>query len=505
MGRDGPNLLRIVSLGLLLSAVALFFFELISYSRSRALLPEGLTIGGVPVGGLSRAAAQERLLQTYRTPVQLQYEGQRIVLTPAQVGFQLNSEAMMAGGELARTNTDFWSGFWDYLWNRPGERQEVALRAEISQAQLVAALQDISVRYDQPPIPSQPIPGAAEFEPGEPGRTLDIERAAGLVSEVFMAPSDRTVNLPVFESRPVRPGLDVLETLLKQNLEVERFDGLAVFYIRDLRTGDELHFGTHQNAEISVKPDIAFDAGSTIKVAIATAFYRYFDQPLDDEHERWLAEMLRASGNDPANWLMEQMDFLRGPAMVTETMQQLGLGSTLSGGEVSPGSTFIVAWFENPRRFTTEAQLVVASTPRTAGNSRPDLSTRPNPYNQTTASELGMLLADLYACRNGGGGLLAAFPQEIEPAECSHLLDLLAENRIAWLIEASVPEGTRVAHKHGWTSSPLDFISDAGIVYSPGGDYVLSLFMWDDSEMIWEPTAALFAQLGRAVYNYFNP
>jgi hypothetical protein len=29
--------------------------------------------------------------------------------------------------------------------------------------------------------------------------------------------------------------------------------------------------------------------------------------------------------------------------------------------------------------------------------------------------------------------------------------------------------------------------------------------MWDDREMVWEPTAALFAQLGRAVYNYFNP
>jgi hypothetical protein len=85
------------------------------------------------------------------------------------------------------------------------------------------------------------------------------------------------------------------------------------------------------------------------------------------------------------------------------------------------------------------------------------------------------------------------------------VLDLLAQNKIAWLLEASVPEGTRVAHKHGWTQSPLNFISDAGIIYSPGGDYVLSLFLWNDREMVWEPTSQLFAQLGRAVYNYFNP
>lgn len=505
MGRDGPNLLRIVSLGLLLSAVALFFYQLISYSRHRALLPEGLTIGGVPVGGLNQAAALERLLQTYGTPVELQYGDQRILLTPAQVGFQLDSEAMMAGGELARTSTDFWSGFWDYLWNRPGQSQSVGLRAELSQSQLASALQDIAARYDQPAIPSRPVPGGAQFEPGVPGRTLDVERAAGLVSEVFMAPGDRSVSLPVVESRPVRPGMDVLETLLKQNLEVDDFNGLAVFYIQDLRTGEELHFGVYRDQEISVEPDIAFDAASTIKIAIATAFYRYFDDPLTAEQSDWLSQMITLSGNDPANWLMEDMDFLRGPMMVTETMEELGLGSALATGEQSQGSTFIVAWFENPQRFTSESQLVVASTPRTPANQRPDINTHPNPYNQTTVSELGMLLADLYNCQRGGGALLAAFPDQIKPEECGRILDLLAQNRIAWLIEASVPEGTRVAHKHGWTSSPLDFISDAGIVYSPGGDYVLAMSLWDSNEMVWEPTAGMFAQLGRAVYNYFNP
>ena len=49
MGRNGPNFLRLVSLGLLLGAAVLFFFQLIAYSRERANLPEGLTIAGVPV------------------------------------------------------------------------------------------------------------------------------------------------------------------------------------------------------------------------------------------------------------------------------------------------------------------------------------------------------------------------------------------------------------------------------------------------------------------------
>ncbi len=488
MSRGGPNILRIVSIGLLLAAVIMSFFQLIAYSQQRARLPEGLTIAGVPVGGLEQVAAIERLLQTYSTPIELIYEGESIVMSPAQVGFELDTEAMMAAGELERTSLDFWSGFWDFLWNRPGEPNSIPLRAEFSETQLIATLQDLSARYDEPARPSQPIPGTAEFEPGNNGRALDISRAAELVGEVLSAPRDRSVNLPVMESAPVRPTLSTLETLLKQNLDVEQFDGLAVVYVMDLRSGEELHFGYFQNEDITVTPDIAFDAGSTIKIAIATAFYRYFDDPLDDEANRWLSEMITLSGNDPANWLMERIDKDRGPLLVTETLREAGLDSS-----------YIVAWYRPPPIPIPGAIL------QTPANQRTDINTRPNLLNQATASEVGMLLADLYACQEGGGALLAVFPGQVKQEECAKILSLLSQNRIAWLIEASVPDGTRVAHKHGWTQSPLDFISDAGIVYSPGGDYVISIFMWDDNEMIWEPTSSLFAQLGRAIYNYFNP
>ncbi len=494
MGRDGPNVLRLASLALLLGAVVLFFVELIAFSRQRARLPEGLTIAGVPVGRLDQTEALQRLLQTYSTPLELYYGDQLIVVPPSRVGYQLDAEAMMAAGELARTRSDFWPSFWDYLWSRPGEPQSIPVRAEYSQAQLQAVLADIAARYDLPARSSQPIPGSPDFEPGSLGRVLDQGRAAELVSEVLNAPANRRVILPVAASEPARPGLQTLETLLKQNLDVAEFDGMAVIYMQDLRTGEVMHFGYFHNQDLNVQPDVAFDAASTIKIAIATAYFRYYDLPLDEESERWLAQMITQSGNDPANWLMEEMDFSRGPMMVTDTLFDLGLDSS-----------YIVAWFENPRRFSTLEQLIVAAPPATPANRRIDVNTRPNTLNQTTASDLGNLLADLYACGSGGGALLAAFPDEINPAECRQVLDLLAQNKIAWLLEASVPDGTRVAHKHGWTQSPLDFISDAGIIYSPGGDYVLSIFLWNEREMIWEPTSRLFAQLGRAVYNYFNP
>ncbi len=142
---------------------------------------------------------------------------------------------------------------------------------------------------------------------------------------------------------------------------------------------------------------------------------------------------------------------------------------------------------------------------RTPANQRTDINTSPDPYTQTTPSEIGMLLSDIYACANGGGTLRAVFPDEILPQECSQMLELLSENVLGALLKAGVPDGTRIAHKHGWRSSPLDMIGDTGIVFSPGGDYVISVFLWNDVEMVWDPTSELVADLSRAAYNFFNP
>lgn len=486
MKRGGTNILRWVSLGLLLGAVALFFYELVAFSRKRANLPEGLSIAGVPVGGLSISEAHEHLLQIYSTPVEVLYDDQIILLTPASVGFRLDTEVMLAAAELERTGTDFWSGYWDFLWKRPGEPVAIPLREEYSTAQLEAVLRDIALRYDEPPIAPEPIPGSSNFSPGKPGRVLDISRAKELIGEILQVPSIRRVLLPVVSDAPPKPTFQTLEVLLKQNVDGAGFDGLVALYLINLRTGDEIHFAYFHNQDIAVDPDVAFSAASTIKIGIMVAYNRFFDEPFDPEAARWLDEMITLSGNDPADWLMERIDKDLGPLKVTETLQEIGLENTFTAGYFRIGA---------PR-------LHLYQTP---ANLRDDINTRPDTYTQTTASEIGMLLTDIYTCAGGGGTLLAVFPEEIQPDECKQMIDRLSRNKIGWLIEAGVPDGTRVAHKHGWPLSPIDMISDVGLVYTPGGDYVLSLFLWSEREMIWDPSASLFAGLSRTVYNYFNP
>ena len=46
----------------------------------------------------------------------------------------------------------------------------------------------------------------------------------------------------------------------------------------------------------------------------------------------------------------------------------------------------------------------------------------------------------------------------------------MAQNKIGSLLEEGVPQETAVAHRHGWIS---DTHGDAGIVFTPEGNYVI--------------------------------
>jgi hypothetical protein len=171
-------------------------------------------------------------------------------------------------------------------------------------------------------------------------------------------------------------------------------------------------------------------------------------------------------------------------------MESLGLNSTFLGGMFFLGAPNLL-----PGRLTP-------------GNQRADVFTDPDPYSQTTPSEMGTLLADIYQCaQSGGGALVAAFPDKVNPATCQLLIDFMAQDKLGSLIQGGVPDGTLVPHKHGYVLSRdgiMHDTSDVGIVYSPGGNFVLSVYTFHPVQNIWDNTNPLFVNLTLAVYNYFN-
>jgi hypothetical protein len=78
-----------------------------------------------------------------------------------------------------------------------------------------------------------------------------------------------------------------------------------------------------------------------------------------------------------------------GPLGVTDDMHQLGLVNTFLAGHFYIGAPLLRAY-------------------ETPANQRLDVNTSPDLYNQTTTSDIGMLLADIYQCATTGGGALVA-------------------------------------------------------------------------------------------------
>ena len=136
--RRSTSLIRIFSLGILLLSIILAALQLVRFSRVRSYLPAGLIVAGVPVGGLDREQAAERLIEVYSYPVQLTYEKSQIFLHPGEVEFSLDIENMLALANLERTQKVFWADFWDYLWGRTEFPTQIPLRATYSEARLRA-------------------------------------------------------------------------------------------------------------------------------------------------------------------------------------------------------------------------------------------------------------------------------------------------------------------------------------------------------------------------------
>jgi len=82
------------------------------------------------------------------------------------------------------------------------------------------------------------------------------------------------------------------------------------------------------------------------------------------------------------------------------------------------------------------------------------------------------------------------------------------ENKtVAILLQAGLPEATQIAHKHAYATESdglIHTMGDSGIIYTPGGNYILSIFLHDPIQMVFDPANRMIAELSEAVYNYFN-
>lgn len=480
------TLLRLAAGLFLLAAVALLISQVIAYRSGAGVFPAGMIIAGVPAGGLRQEQAVERLVSVYDLPVEGRYNGGAFQLVPSRVGFVLDLNEMMRQAEAETGQGGFIRGLWGYIWRRQAAGVDIPLKTIVDEAQLRRYLeQEIAPRYDQPGTPAAPIPGDVIFTAGTPGSGLDVDAALPLLLSTMSSLDDRTVDLPVKVLQPAAPPLEHLEIMLRQILLVDGFDGIAEVYFSSLDGKQQVQFAQDRGQVIPA--DVPFTAASTIKIPIMTSLFRRIDLPLAADIEQSLRLMIDQSENTPADTLMA--NYIGGnlaPMSITEDMRSLGLENTFLAGFFYIGAPLL-------QRYETPA------------NTRTDVSVSLDVYNQTTAADMATLLAQVYHCAENGGGLAAVFPGEVTPQECETMLAFLRNNKLPALITAGLPEGTPIAQKHGWVIEEdglMHTIVNSGVVYSPAGDYVLSIFFYHPDQLFYDPANLLMARLSQAVYNY---
>lgn len=453
-----------------------------------AVLPPGTIIAGIPVGGLDESAARARIEAAYATPVELIYQQNRILADPHDLGFTLHSDAMLEQARQPEPRS-WYTRFWRSLWHTPpAAGLHIPLISTIDAQQIRSYLEhEIVPRYDLPARRPYAISNTA-YRPGQPGWALDVAASIPLIEARLSSLSDRSASLPVIQQPAPPISLEQVKAVLLYNIDQLGFDGLVTFAMTDLQSGAEMLFGLQNGVEVD--PEIAFTAASTIKVPIKLSVMKRTAEPTPEEVYNLLIEMSARSENPPADQLMQRyINEIRGPLVVTEDLRALGLENTFLAGYFYLGAPLL-------DRFTTPA------------NSRTDINLRPDIYNQSTAADMLALMTWIYDCAvHDRGRIRQTFADQVTQTECQLILDVMAQNKTGLLFEAGIPDVTRVAHKHGWVEEAdgqLRNMSDIGVVYTPGGNYAFSLFIYHPERLDFDATNILVAQFSLAIYNAFN-
>lgn len=471
------SLQKLLTLALLVVGVVFLAYQGFLYNRAQDKMPPGMTIAGLDVSGLTVEETSDLLSAHYSSPLILIHRDEEVELNPQDVGFQLDLEAMLAEAEIAHVPENPWLNFAEFVIGRSWQPINIDLYATHDRDELLMRLDMIASFLDEPATGPQLIEESTSFRMGKAGYVSDIETSLPDIEAALYALDNRTAELVVIDQEAIPFDMITLEDTIQQ--EMAGFHGMGSIFIMDLQSGEEM----------GINADVALSGLSVVKIAILLETYRALDFEPDSDQSKLIDETGINSGNYSANLLLDvvagQDNAYLGVDILTESMQRLGLENT-----------FIVTPYEEPNRPGIETRV-------TEANSRVDVTTFPDPTMQTTAEDMGTLLSMIYYCAQGGGTLLAVYPDEITPAECQALIDVLAQNEEGNLIRFGVPEGVIVSHKHGWAGNTH---GDSGIVFSPGGDYIIVEYLTDPASdwLVHDTSFPILREISRSVYNFFN-
>ncbi len=438
-------------------------------------LAKGVLVAGVDVGGLTPEEAHKKLegaLQPLLLPIELQAGAASTALKPEQIGLELPLDTMLATAQAAQ----------------PGAR--VDLQVTYDQAKLRAALADMATQSDQPAaiaVISDTKAISRSFALSGGALAVDVDAAAKQIDErLHSVGGARRITLPLTAaggaaSRPTPAQLqEQIELLLKG------WKGTAGVYVYDLAGGAQI---------AGLNEKTAFTAASTIKVAIMLNLFMNVPK-LNQRQTAALKKMIVESDNLKAN------DLLAAAAGGTTTDSAFVGANQMSAmlADLGLKNTFLYVPFESGdfiKLYKTKFKTGPAK-----GGKAPFI--KASNTLRTTPFEIAQIYIDLEQCSQGKGVLLEKYGENLTAARCKEMIGWLETNGDHTRMLSGLPKDAKVAHKSGWI--PPEIQADAGIVRSPGGDFVIAIYLYQPGERY--PDTAVKSLLGsvaRLAYSYYNP
>lgn len=471
---------RILLIAVLLVGAAFLLYQGFLFWRALDKLPPSTVVAGVAVGGLTPDAARDAINERFLGPVAVFNGEERAAeLMPADIGFTIDTEGMLAEARAEWEKQEMWQRYAEFVAGISPRPITVNIKARHDDTALSNQLDMIADFVDRPAQGPQLLADTGEIQPGQPGVVADRAATMFKLRSALYSPDERQVGLILVEEPAPEWDMRMLQDAIEKQLA--NFEGFGSVFILDLQTGEE----------VRINSDVAVSALSIMKIAIFVEAYRVLDNPPTEFEQELFESTATASSNHSANLLLHLIagedNTYEGAAVLTDEMHRMGMVNSFMA--IPYDATAV------PSR---------PSTYLTPANENPTIDTRPDPSMQTTAEDIGGLLAMIYYCAEGEGGLLAVYPDEITQEECQAIVDLMTRNVEGNLIRFGVPDGVPVSHKHGWSFNEH---GDAGIVYTPGGDFVIySLVAQPESDWLSSEYSFPFLwEISRAAYNYFNP
>ncbi len=440
-------------------------------------LAEGVYIAGVEVGGLTPAEARQDLatrLAPLLQPLDVRVGDREILLRPDEIGLRIDFDAMLDAARAASI----------------GERAPLQIEYDEDKlrAALVALNEEVSVPAQFSVVTETKTISRSFVMSG--GLSIDIDNAMQQIDDRLRsvgAPRRVTLTLAPQRGPALRPDPQMLQEQL--NAMADSWRGVIGIYVYDL---------TNDEAVAAFNPDTAFAAASTIKMPIMLNAYINLPE-FTEKQQTALRKMIVDSDNLAAN------------ALLAASIGGVGTEDAITGAERMSAMLADLGFPETFQYVPFEAQdyirlmkLKVKAGPARGG--KPPY-TDAGRYLRTTPREMATLYVEVDRCARGEGVLLERFDDMLTPERCQEMLDNLAENGDRRRMIAGIPDGVRVEHKSGWID---DMQADVGIVRSPGGDYVVAIYVYrpiasGDAPVPDRIMMSTIAAFSRLVYTYFNP